>query len=99
MIGFQTIDGFKTRTPFEYNADLHADYGLKFGGSRRLVLLADVFNLFDLQRTIDYDNFVELEQGVANPDFGQPMSQNVGRAAVPDAAADPLRREVRVLTG
>ena len=72
--GFETVDGFRTRTPFEYNTDAHVDYALKFGGNR-LVLLADIFNLFDRQRTIDYDNFVELERGVANPDFGKPVSE------------------------
>jgi hypothetical protein len=75
--GFQTIDGFKKRTPFEYNTDLHVDYGIRLGGTTRLVVLADVFNLFDLQRTMDYDNYYELELGVLNPDFGQPVSQNV----------------------
>jgi hypothetical protein len=75
--GFQTADGFRTRTPFEYNTDVHADYGIRFGGHRRIVVLADVFNVFNLQRTIDYDNFVELEKGVTNPDFGEPVSQTV----------------------
>jgi hypothetical protein len=75
--GFETVDGFRTRTPFEYNTSLHADYAIKFGGSRRIVVLADVFNLFDQQRTIDYDNFSELSFGVANPDFGKPISENV----------------------
>ena len=94
--GIETVDGFRTRTPFEYNTDAHVDYAFKFGGNR-LVLLADIFNLFDQQRTIDYDNWVELERGVANPDFGKPVSEVVAGSAVPDAAADSLRREVRVL--
>jgi hypothetical protein len=75
--GIQTIDGFKKRTPFEYETSLHADYGIRLGGDRRIVLLADVFNLFNLQRTTDYDNWSELSLGVANPDFGKPVSQNV----------------------
>ncbi len=74
--GIETVDGFRTRTPFEYNTDAHVDYALKFGGNR-LVLLADIFNLFDQQRTIGYDNWVELERGVANPDFGKPVSEVV----------------------
>ena len=74
--GFQTIDGFRTRTPFEYTTDMHADYAFKFGGNR-LVVLADVFNLFNLQRTTNYDNWVELSLGVANPDFGKPVSEIV----------------------
>jgi len=74
--GFQTVDGFRTRTPFEYNTDAHVDYAFKFGGNR-LVVLADVFNLFNLQRTVGYDNFDELELGVANPDFGKPVSETI----------------------
>ncbi len=74
--GFQTADGFKTRTPFEYNTDVHADYAFKFGG-QRLVVLADIFNLFNLQRTTGYDNFVEQSFGVSNPNFGLPVSELV----------------------
>ena len=74
--GIQTIDGFKTRTPFEYNTDMHADYAFKFGG-QRLVVLADIFNLFNLERIRGYDNFDELALGVANPDFGKPVSEVV----------------------
>ena len=73
--GFQTVDGFKTRTPFEYNTDAHVDYPLKFSGNMRLVLLADVFNIFNVQRTTNYDNWSQLSLGVANPDFGKPISQ------------------------
>ena len=36
------------RTPFEAKLDLHADYTLKLG-RQRVVLLADVFNLLDAQ--------------------------------------------------
>jgi hypothetical protein len=74
--GFQTVDGVKTRTPFEYNTSIHADYAFKFGG-QRLVVLADVFNLFNLQRVTGYDNFDELQLGVANPNFGLPVSEIV----------------------
>jgi hypothetical protein len=75
--GFQTVDGLKTRTPFEYNTDVHVDYALKFSGTMRMVFLADVFNLFNLQRTTNYDNWSQLSLGVTNPDFGEPISQIV----------------------
>jgi hypothetical protein len=75
--GFQTVDGFRTRTPFEYNTDAHVDYAFKMGGGNRLLVLADVFNVFNTQRTIGYDNFDELSLGVKNPDFGAPVSQIV----------------------
>lgn len=67
--GFQTIDGFRKRTPFEASINAHVDYG--FGvGMRRLVLLADVFNVGNLRRVVGYNNFDETTFGVHNPDFG-----------------------------
>jgi hypothetical protein len=75
--GIQTIDGFKTRSPFENQLDLQASYSLSLGGARRLTVLADVFNVFNTRRTIDYDNWSELNFQVPNPDFGKPISQVV----------------------
>jgi hypothetical protein len=74
--GFDTIDGFKKRTPMEFQLDLQASYNLRFG-ERRVTLLADAFNLFNLRRTIDYNTYTELIFGEPNPDFGTPTSQNV----------------------
>lgn len=74
--GIETIDGFKTRTPFEYQVDLQGSYNIRFG-DRRITLLADAFNLFNLRRTIDYNNFTEIRFGELNPDFGTPTSGNV----------------------
>ena len=67
--GIQTVNGFKTRTPFEATLDIHVDYALKFG-TERLVLLVDVFNLGNLQRVIDYNNWRENSFAVPNPDYG-----------------------------
>lgn len=75
--GFQTIDGFKERTPFESQVDLQASYSLNLGGVRRLTLIADVFNLFNRRTTLDYDSWTELNFGTPNPDFGAPISQNL----------------------
>jgi len=44
-------------------------YNLKVG-RRSLVLVADAFNVFNSQTILDYNNFVELQFGVPNPDFG-----------------------------
>jgi outer membrane receptor for ferrienterochelin and colicin len=73
--GFQTVDGFQTRSPWEYQADMHADYAFKVGGGNKLVVLADVFNLLNMQRITNYDNFTETAFGVANPNFGLPVSE------------------------
>lgn len=68
--GFQTQDGFKTRTPMESALDFHADYALQFGG-QRLTLLADIFNLTDMQKAVNYDHYTQSSFPVSNPDFGK----------------------------
>ena len=68
--GFQTVDGFKKRTPFESDFDLHADYSLRMG-DRRVVLLADVFNVFNMQRVRNYQQNTELSPTRPDPDFGK----------------------------
>jgi hypothetical protein len=71
--GFQTVDGFMKRSPFETQLDLHADYTLKVG-KQKVILLADVFNVLNRTEPTDYDNWDETSFGVANPDFGQPTT-------------------------
>jgi outer membrane receptor protein involved in Fe transport len=68
--GFQTVDGFKKRTPMEAAINAHVDYA--FGKSvRRVVLLMDVFNLGNLQRVTGYNHYYEYPSfGTLNPDFG-----------------------------
>jgi outer membrane receptor protein involved in Fe transport len=75
--GFETADGFKTRTPAEWQLDLQASYSLNMGGRRRVTLLADAFNLFNSHTTLDYNAAVEDAFDSVNPDFGTPTSQNV----------------------
>ena len=67
--GFQTVDVFRKRTPTEIAADLHADYGISFGG-RWLSLLADAFNLFNPQGVQAYNPTYELSSRRLNSDFG-----------------------------
>jgi hypothetical protein len=69
--GFDTVDGFRTRTPWETRFDLHADYAFPLFGNRDLRLILDVFNLFDTQEAMDYDNYTEVQFLVPNPDFGR----------------------------
>jgi len=76
--GFQTVDGFKTRTPFQTQFDAQLAYIVKLGGVRQLTLLADIFNLFNQQIIQDYNNFFDLDFGGGpNPNFGTPTSENV----------------------
>jgi hypothetical protein len=81
--GFNTADGFRTRTPFEITVDLHAEYTIKLGGARRATLFTDAFNLFNRQSATDYDSFVDTGFGAGTlaapqPNFGQPMSNARG---------------------
>ncbi len=79
--GIETVDGFHARTPFYYDTNLHADYAFKLTDRRRIVLLADVFNLLNTQRVTDYNNYTETSFGSLNPDFGQPYSAILGLPA------------------
>jgi hypothetical protein len=82
--GIETVDdGFRTRTPMEIDFNLQASYPVRFG-QRRLVLLADMFNVFNLQRVRDYDNTTEIGYLTPNPDFGQPANPNTGVAGYQD---------------
>lgn len=68
--GIETADGFAKRTPANANIDLNLSYWHALGGARRLGLLIDAFNAFNLRRVVDYNQNTELSFGVDNPDFG-----------------------------
>jgi hypothetical protein len=55
--------------------DLQASYVVRLGGSRNVTLLADIFNLFDTQTVLMYDQWTQLTFPIANPDFGAPVTQ------------------------
>jgi hypothetical protein len=73
--GMDTVDGFKKSTDKEIILDMHADYAIKMGGNsaRRLILLADVFNLTNDQDPNWYDVNYESSFLSLNPNFGQPL--------------------------
>ena len=77
--GFQTEQGFKTRTPVESDLDVHADYNFRLFGARHLTLLADVFNLTGRQGVRDYDDFTEMSFQAENPDFGRILAYQTPR--------------------
>ena len=91
--GFDTVDGFRTRTPFLYATAVHADYRLAVGGGQRVVLLADVFNLFNAQRPLDYDANTQTSFPVVNPDFGQPSRLNLAQLQTPRQVRFGVRYE------
>ena len=78
--GFETVDGFRTRTPLLSEVNLHVDYALGFGGGRRVTFIGDLFNLFNQKTVLDYDNFTESTFGSPNPNFGQPRALADGPA-------------------
>lgn len=67
--GIETVDGLETRTPFEWSVDLHADYPIELSRVR-LLLVLDVFNLFDARQVTGYDQDTQLGFRVANPNYG-----------------------------
>ncbi len=69
--GLDTVDGFKDKSPTEITFDVNADYTIKMG-NQRIVLLVAAFNVFDRQEPTDYDNWDELQLGVPNLDAGLP---------------------------
>jgi len=75
--GFHTSDGFSTRTPFTTTLDGHASYSLKVGGRRSVVLVADVFNVFNRKTVTDVDNWAESTFGSPNPDYGTAGASSV----------------------
>ena len=75
--GFATIDGFKRRTPAEWDVSVQASYSLNLPNQLRMTLLADAFNLLNLRRPLDYNAAVEQSFGSPNPDFGTVTNQNV----------------------
>jgi hypothetical protein len=64
-----------TRTPVQSQVDFQASYNLKVLNSRHFSLIMDVFNVFNQQTVLDYDNWTALTFGAGvNPNFGQPTS-------------------------
>jgi carboxypeptidase family protein/TonB-dependent receptor-like protein len=92
--GFETADGFRRRAPAEMLLDLHLDYTIPFGAARRLVLVADVFNLTGDRDPVGYDPGTEVLFGVPNPDFGTP--RNPADPASPFATPRQVRLGARL---
>ena len=73
--GIQTIDGFMTRTPFQSLVSLQASYSSSWRARATSPCSADVFNLFDAQTVLMYDQWTQLDGPADNPDFGKPITQ------------------------
>jgi hypothetical protein len=78
--GLKTVDGFRDRTPWTHTFDVHVDFRLPLLGADNLMLVADLFNVFDTHEVTDYDNYTESAFQVPNPDFGRVISYQPPRA-------------------
>jgi hypothetical protein len=67
------------RTPDNVTFDLHADYPVQIGKSTLTVML-DVFNVFQNQEALTFNDNVELTAGVTDPDFLKPTSYQSPRS-------------------
>jgi hypothetical protein len=82
-----------TRTPVQYDTSVHADYRLRLNDRQHLVVLADIFNLFNRQIPLDYDPNTETTFLAVNPDFGQPTRFNLSQLEMPRQIRIGLRYE------
>jgi len=65
--------GTKGRTPFTFPLDAHAEYTVKLGEEKRLKFGVNLFNLFNQQRGLYYDENLELAPGTPDPDYKKPQ--------------------------
>jgi hypothetical protein len=73
---------------------VQASYVVKLVGARSVTLLADIFNVFNQRRTLDYDTWTSLSFGGGpNPDFGKPISQ------IPGAFGPQFQTPIQVRVG
>jgi outer membrane receptor protein involved in Fe transport len=90
--GFDTVDGFRTRTRPQFTTALHADYRVPMH-KQGVVLLADIFNVFNQQRALDYDGDTQTSFPILNPDFGQPSRSSLSQLQTPRQVRIGLRYE------
>jgi len=91
--GFETVDGLLTRTPNQYDTSVHADYKLKLSDRQHLVVLADIFNLFNRQIPLDFDPNTETTFLSPNPDLGDATRFNLSQLEAPRQMRIGIRYE------
>jgi hypothetical protein len=62
------------RTAKFYQIDLHADYPWQIRENYKLTLIGDFFNITNVRKQRYPDQFLQLDNGVNNPDFLQPST-------------------------
>jgi hypothetical protein len=64
--------GTKGRTPFTFPLDASASYTVKMGEQKRLKFGVNLFNLFNQQRVLYFDENLQLSGAVPNDDYKKP---------------------------
>ena len=93
--GFQTVDGFLTRTPTEYDTNVHADYRLKLSDTQHIVAAGR--RLQPVQPADPAGLRPEHGDDVPGAEPGLRRAEPIQPVAARNAAADPDRGAVRVL--
>lgn len=69
--GIDGIGGFRDRADFQYGLDLHVDYRINVGETSSVTLIGDLFNTFNQQAVLRYNQFTDLSFQVSDPDYGR----------------------------
>ncbi|HWE53480.1 MAG TPA: hypothetical protein VG273_27055, partial [Bryobacteraceae bacterium] len=67
-----TPRGSLGNTPVTFPLDLHGDYTYKMGETKRIKLLADLFNIGNQQALVAINTWTETAPGSPNPDYLKP---------------------------
>ena len=67
-----TPRGSLGNTPLTFPLDLHADYTYRLGETKRIKVIADLFNIGNQTRLNFIDTWTETAPGSPNPDYLKP---------------------------
>ena len=82
--GFETVDGFKTRTPVAVHTRRARRLPVEPARARSSIVLARRrVQPVQPQRALDYDPNTQTSFPVLNPDFGQPSRFNLAQLETP----------------
>jgi len=76
----QAKRGFTGRTSVAPTLDLSVSWQKKFNRWADFGVGATVFNVFNFRETVGFDDNVELQAGVTDPDYGKPINFQASRS-------------------
>lgn len=77
--------GVEGRLPSRFLLDLSAQYTFKLGSTRRLALIANVFNIFNQQKITNLDTNLDVAVAADNPNYMKPTNVIGAQQAYDDA--------------